>query len=346
MNLSALQHWSTAIIELPLLQTLFGQAGSREPLTLLALFLAASGVMVWRLNAMENRGFEGTLVGTLIMPYCSGFANLAFAFVLARSAGPGRLVLENCIVNNVTNLTLILGIPALLWGLTLSQETSLKGGSAIQRRLNHLSVLLTLIALIFFTAILWLLAMDGVIDRNDGAVLVGIFFFWQMIHVIEVMKTNVRKQTGMDPVLWVDFAVVIVCAWVTLHSIDGLVAWTRQHGQGLLSERYLGMLSGFMMVVPNAMLAFYYAARNRTDVVYSSQIGDCHICIPLCVGLFAMAKPIVDPGFIAEGLFVLLGAACLHLLYILVAERLPRIMGGLLILAYAGFFLAGLSMLG
>ena len=53
----------------------------KQPLVLLALFLAASFLMIWRLQAMESKGFEGTVLGTLIMPYCSGFPNLVFAYV-------------------------------------------------------------------------------------------------------------------------------------------------------------------------------------------------------------------------------------------------------------------------
>lgn len=82
-----------------------------SPWQLLGLFLISSLLMIWRLSAIENKGFEGTVIGTLVMPYCSGFANLAFAYVIASSTGPAQMVLENCIVNNVTNLTLLLGIP-------------------------------------------------------------------------------------------------------------------------------------------------------------------------------------------------------------------------------------------
>ena len=86
-----------------------------HPLMLLALFVVASFVMIWRLHAMESKGFEGTVLGTLIMPYCSGFANLIFAYVMSSSAANGGLVIENCLVNNATNLTLILGLCCDLW---------------------------------------------------------------------------------------------------------------------------------------------------------------------------------------------------------------------------------------
>ena len=92
---------------------------------LLALFVVASFVMIWRLHAMESKGFEGTVLGTLIMPYCSGFANLIFAYVMSSSADNGKLVIENCLVNNATNLTLLLGLSAIFGSAVVMQ----KGGS-------------------------------------------------------------------------------------------------------------------------------------------------------------------------------------------------------------------------
>ena len=86
-----------------------------EPWCSLLLFLGASFLMIWRLGALENKGLEGTVLGTLIMPYASGFSNLMFAYVLGRTGGNGTLVLENCLVNNATNLTLLIGLPAIMW---------------------------------------------------------------------------------------------------------------------------------------------------------------------------------------------------------------------------------------
>src|SRR5262245_51429689 len=75
--------------------------------------------MIWRLEALNAGGLEGTVLGTLIMPYCSGIGNLLFAFVVGRHGGSGAEVMTNCLVNNVTNLTLLIGLPAILWGLNV-----------------------------------------------------------------------------------------------------------------------------------------------------------------------------------------------------------------------------------
>src|SRR5256886_17628800 len=76
--------------------------------------------MIWRLEALLAHGLEGTALGTLVMPYCSGLGNLLFVAIIAGRKGGAQDVLINCLVNNVTNLTLVLGLPALIWGLQLS----------------------------------------------------------------------------------------------------------------------------------------------------------------------------------------------------------------------------------
>ena len=312
------------------------------PLQLTILFLLSSMVMLWRLNAVEQKGFEGTMVGTLIMPYCSGFANLAFAFVMGRSGGAGSLVLENCIVNNVTNLTLVLGITALFGGMRVYAKPGGKAPEKTTARIGWISLLLTITALFFFTGALWTLARDGQLDFYDGLMLCGLFAFWQVIHLFEVLKNNVRKKQSLPSSLVFDLALAGLAAWVCLYSIEGLVAWVTAHGKGWLSVKNLGLLSGILMVIPNALLAFYYAGRGRADIAYSSQIGDCHICIPLCLGLYALFTPITLPDSFTPGLIAILAAGCTHLFFTTLTGRIPRLIGVGLTTGYAFFIYKGM----
>ena len=64
--------------------------GAGTPWLFLALFLVASFLMIWRLEAMSAGGFEGTVLGTLVMPYCSGWATSFSRSFLARPAAPVR----------------------------------------------------------------------------------------------------------------------------------------------------------------------------------------------------------------------------------------------------------------
>lgn len=313
-------------------------AGAMNPWQLLALFLISSLLMIWRLNVIETKGFEGTVIGTLVMPYCSGFANLAFAYVMATTGGKAEMVLENCLVNNVTNLTLLLGIPALFWGMNLYRKKARKP----TEKLAHLSLTLTLIAMLFFSAVTWLLARDGGLHRSDGLVLIGLFLFWQLFQIFEVMKTNIRKKRTISKWIFFDLALVVAAALGTYYSIERLVAWVSAGGGGLISYSYLGVVSGLLMVIPNGMLAFYYAAIGRSDIAYSSQIGDAHICIPMCIGIYAVFAPMAIPSSFATGIWILLGAILAHLFFLGALGRLPRVAGALLAGSYVVFIYNGI----
>lgn len=323
-------------------------AGSFAPWLFLVLFMAGSFLMIWRLEAMNTSGLEGTVLGTLVMPYCSGMGNLIFAFVLGAKGGPGTEVLTNCLVNNVTNLTLLIGLPTMIWGMSGTRATKSKSSKKQQqkqtqeRRINRLSMLLTLAAVLFFTGAVWALARHGRVDFFDGLVLVGLFLFWQCFHVYDVLKGQVRANKSFGWMLPVDLALLAVGAYAIYISTDWLVDWISSIHSGFISARYLGWLSGWLMVVPNGLLAFYYAWRGNPEVVYTSQVGDGHICIPLCIGIYALYRPIQAQPFFQTGLEILIGAALLHFIAIALFGRLPRILGWILTGSYGVFLYTGL----
>ncbi len=311
------------------------------------MFIAASALMVWRLEALNAGGFEGTVLGTLVMPYCSGMGNLIFAFVLGARNGPGQEVLTNCLVNNVTNLTLLIGLPAILWGMNFLPPEKLKGKKRKEgeqkKKIHRLSLLLTLTAVFFFTGATWALARRGRLEFSDGLVLIGLFLFWQCFHVFEVLKSNVRQNKSFTWALPLELVLLGLGAYALYVSTDWLVDWVSKIHTGFISANYLGWLSGWLMVVPNALLAFYYGWRGNPEVVYTSQVGDGHICIPLCIGIFALYRPIESPTFFETGLVLLLVAAAFHFIMVALFGRLPRIMGWVLTAAYAVFLCLGLG---
>jgi len=324
--------------------------GVWAPWLFVALFLAASGLMIWRLEAMSARGVEGTVLGTLVMPYCSGAGNIVFTVILARQGGPGSEVMVNALVNNVTNLTLLVGLPALLWGMNVVNPAG-QGRARRKNRartdgatpeLNRLSLLLTLLAVLFFSGATWALGRDGRLDFNDGLVLVGLFLFWQAFHLFEVLKGNVRQGRWFDWRLPLDLGVLALGTWAVYVSTHWLVNWVLAIPSGFVSAKHLGWLSGWLMVLPNAVLALYYGGRGRPEVVYTSQVGDGHICIPLCVGLYALCQPLRLPTFFPTGLALLLGVTAVHLLFVALLGRLPRWAGGALLAAYGVFLAEGL----
>jgi cation:H+ antiporter len=328
------------------------------PWLFLALFVAASFLMIWRLEAMSAQGFEGTVLGTLVMPYCSGMGNLIFAFILGIHGGSGADVMTNSLVNNVTNMTLVLGLPAILWGIRVLPIKKINGkakspsknpprkksnAAGKTHELNRLSLLLTLTAVLFFTGAVWALGRDGKIGFNEGLVLIGLFLFWQCFHVFDVLKHNVRQgKSFIGWMLPLDLALLAAGAYGIYVSTDWLVNWLSHIPTGFISAKYLGWLSGWLMVLPNALLAVYYSWRKQPETVYASQVGDAHVSIPLCIGIYALYHTMAMPKFFQAGMFILLGATLLHFLFIAIFGQLPKFVGWILVAAYGIFLWKGL----
>ncbi len=323
--------------------------GIWAPWLFVALFIVASFVMIWRLEAMSAQGFENTALGTLVMPYFSGMGNLIYAFILGKNNGSGADVMTNSLVNNVTDMTLVLGLPTIIWGIRLlpskskgSGKKSKPKGSGKTHRLNRLSLLLTLTAVLFFTGIVWAMGRKGSLNANDGYVLIGIFLFWQCFHVFEVLKSNVQQGKSVGWVWPFDLIVLVLCAYATYVSVDSLVAWIQSRHAGFISDQYQGWLSGWLMVLPNAVLAFYYGWRGQPETVYSSQVGDCHVSIPLCLGVYTLYHTMTLPPFFMASMWILAIATLLHMLFVVLFGRLPKFFGWVLVIAYGVFLKKGL----
>ncbi len=311
--------------------------GAFAPYACVVIFLLASLLVVWRLEVLSGQGVEGTVLGTIFMPFCSGMGNIVFAVVLARSKSSGDDVLVNCLFNNITNLTLLIGAPVLIWSMASIPRK--KSQAALREfRMGRLSLALNLVAALFFSFIVWLLAADGELARTDGVVLLSLFFFWQCFHIYDVKKTNLLKKKSYPKTLPIDITLLLFGAFSVFVCTDWLVQWFQSLEGEHIPPRMLGWASGVLMVLPNALLAFYYGAKDRMDVVYTSQSGDAHICIPLCIGLFAAFRVIPTGAFLQQSLLILMGLCSVHLLFVVVIGRLPRLFAALFLAAF-GYFL-------
>jgi cation:H+ antiporter len=322
------------------------------PAWFVMIFIAGSFLMIWRLEAMNKGGLEGTVLGTLVMPYCSGAGNLVFAFIMGQRGGAtaSSEVVTNALVNNVTNLTLLLGLPAILWRMGVLPEGKVKAKPKKKKperpvhEIHRLTLLLTLTAGVFFTGAVWALGRDGKIVLSDGLVLIGLFLFWQCFHVFEVLKSNARQNKSFTWKLPIDLALLGIGTWAIYISTDWLVGWISGiHTGGFISDEHLGWITGWLMALPNGLLAFHYARRGNPEVVYTSQVGDGHISIPLSIGILSLYRNVDVPAFFFTGASILFLAYALHFLFIAVLGRLPRAMGWVLTAAYLVFLLAGLG---
>jgi len=308
-------------------------AGAWTPLVLVALFIISSLLILWRLESISNRGEKGAVLAALCLPYFSGLGNLIFVAVILNRDGPAEEVAINSWTNNVTSLCLLLAVPALIGGLNLDADSRAKKAQCESNRLR-LSLSLSLVAMIFFSLTVWFLGQDGEIDRFDGFALVGLFALWQGFQVLEALKKNQKQKSGWEGVIVLDGLLILAASFITLLAVDGIVTAILTQEVGFFSGKRLGLLTGWLMVLPNAALAFFYAWKRRGDGVYRSQLGDSHICLPLCIGVFAMFKPMPLPELFHNGLLFLATVALVHLLCVVFIRGLPKLVAFSLVVIY------------
>ena len=151
--------------------------------------------------------------------------------------------------------------------------------------------------------------------------------FWQCFHLFDVLKSNVRQGRSLGWTLPFDLAILALGAYATYLSIDWLVHWVTSAAQPGFIKTHLGWVSGWIMVLPNAILALYYAWRGQPETVYASQVGDAHVSIPLCLGLYALFHTLNLPPFFHMSMFILLGATLVHLCSLALFGQVPRFIG-------------------
>jgi cation:H+ antiporter len=245
-------------------------------------------------------------------------------------------------------MTLFIGLPAIFWTMNVLPQGAPAKGKKKKRannrvhEINRLSLLLTLTAVLFFTGAVWALARDGKLDFGDGLVLVGLFLFWQLFHVYDVLKSNVQKNKSFEWTLLIYIGALIGAGYLQYLSIDCLDQWLKHQHTGFISFEHRDWLSGWLCALPNGLLAIYYGWRGNPEIVYTSQVGDGHICIPLCVGIFALFHSFTVPAVFQTGMYVLIGATFVHMFCVLVFGQLPRWVGIALVLAYGVFLYNGL----
>ena len=203
-------------------------------------------------------------------------------------------------------------------------------------------------------ALVTLLALDGMLSRIDGAILlvgyvgaVALLLRWerQDIHVAptEAVKTEVKKDKEAGPIGSVGWFVA---------SLAGIVAGSELLVRGARpliaalgwTETAFGMtLLALLVSVEEVARELPAALKGRPDISYGNVLGSALAFFGFNAGVIALVRPVpVDP--ITQHFYLPVCAGTVLLIALLMwRRRVPRWGGGLLLLAY-GVFVFGPSL--
>jgi cation:H+ antiporter len=281
-------------------------------------------------------GVTPLVVGLTVVAFGTGSPELAVG-IQASMAGQADITIGNVVGSNIFNVLLILGLSALVAPLIVSQQLV---------RLDVPIMIVVSIAML-------LMALDGVIDRTDGAVLVmaGVAYTGLLIHISrresESVQSAYEQAYGAAPVRdvgrWPMHAALVAIGLVLLvvgsdWLVEGAVSIADALG---VSELIIGLtVIAAGTSLPEVATSIVAGLRGERDIAVGNVVGSNLFNILVVVGATSLIAPAglsVAPAAINFDLPVMIAATVLCLPIFFLDYRIGR-WEGALFLSYYVFY--------
>lgn len=313
-------------------------------LGLLILLLAGDALVKGAVNLSLRVGIPALIVSLTIVAFGTSAPELLISINAVLLDKPG-LALGNVVGSNTANILLVLGIPALLFGLHTSGCETRK----------------TYVFMLVGSALFIGLAFLGEFTLVSGLILLAALAFVLTDSLLEAR--NHRRETtalalldaqdsedieGADPDMpWWQIIVFLVLGLIGLPLgadllVDNASIIARQYG---VSDTVIGLtLVALGTSLPELATTVMAALRRQADVALGNVIGSNMFNLLAIIGVTTLVGPIpVDPGFLQFDLWVMLGASLLIIPFVFFKQDIGRIWGVILTGLYLAYVLIVLS---
>lgn len=268
-------------------------------------------------------------VGIVFVGFGTSVPELTTSIAAALDGSPG-IALGNVVGSNIANLSLVLGVGAIM------APVLVRGGF----RLNGLVMILStgLFALVVLAF--------GVIDRWMGVAFLGLLGLYLLVAARSENRAGdpgdaapaAAAPSLLAPLLvaLAGLAAVIVGAGLL---VDGATVLAGRLG---LSETVIGLtVVAVGTSLPELATTIVASIRRQADVAIGNVVGSCIFNILGIVGLTAIVAPLDIPAEIGGfDLWVLIGATALAATFAITGRRIGRIEGAVLLVGYAAYTIA------
>jgi len=289
------------------------------------LMLAADRLVVSAVRVSHALGIPAILIGALVVGLGTSIPELLVSG-LAGVTDEVDIAMANVVGSNIANVTLVLGVAALVGPVRARLQTLRREG------------VLMLAAVLGLTAVL----LDQQVEAWEGSLLLlGMGFAlylmikWSMADVASESRIGqeVDDTVGAgERSLAVEITLGLGALAVTVFSANLLLEGSLDIGEELeLSDAFLGVLLGIGTSLPELATALASIRRSESDLVIGNVLGS---------NLFN-SLAVVGPGVLldlgATSLWIMVGAAVLAGVMSRMRHELVRREGLLLILVFAAF---------
>jgi cation:H+ antiporter len=278
-------------------------------------------------------GISPLVVGLTVVAFGTGSPELAVG-IQASITGQADITIGNVVGSNIFNVLLILGIAALVAPLVVSQQLV---------RLDVPIMIVVSFAFLF-------MALDGVIDRGDGVVLLlaSVLYTYMLVKISRREKATVHSEYeqayGAPPAKdrsgWPMHMLLVLVGLGLLGIgvrwlVDGAVAIASALG---VSELIIGLtIIAAGTSLPEVATSIVAGLRGERDIAVGNVVGSNLFNILVVVGVTAVVSPRgidVAPAAVNFDMPVMIAAAVLCLPIFFVDYRIGRWEGALFLSYY------------
>ncbi|MDO8559328.1 MAG: hypothetical protein Q7R84_03265 [bacterium] len=295
----------------------------------LLLTLSSSLLVGALLKIAKFLGWKEFVVGFLMMAVATSLPNLFIGIISAIDKVP-ELSFGDVMGANIFDLSLVVAISVFISRMGLSAKSRIVQGSAI------FTVAIAILPII--------LALDGIISRSDGLILISAFIFY--IFWIFSKRERFEKIYDGDgkisfKVFFKNFGIFLLSVLLMLVAAKGLVesslffVKTFNIPIGLVGMFIIGIGSS----LPETFFTLQAAKKSQDWLLLGNLMGGIIIVATLVLGTVALIHPIeiinFSSYFIAR-IFLII-AAISFLIFIRTQEKIIKKEAVILILIYLAF---------
>lgn len=304
-------------------------------LGLIGLIISADKFVYGAAGLARNLGISPLIIGLTIVAMGSSAPEMMVAVSSSLNGAPNTAI-GNAIGSNITNITLVLGLTALLKPLLV--------GSATIRR----EIPMVLITTILAGVVLW----DLKLEMYEGVILLLLFFITILTLTILALKRPsndpIAEEHNDDvpegvptwkAVAWLIFGMIALPV-SSSYLVDSAVVIAQYYG---MSDLVIGLtIIAIGTSLPELAASITGVLKGEDDLAMGNIIGSNIFNILAVLSLPGILAPgMIDPAIISRDFYYMLGATIVMLLMAMSFRgrpgRINRIEGGILLSGFVAY---------
>ncbi|PSL02012.1 calcium/sodium antiporter [Cecembia rubra] len=264
----------------------------------LAILLAGGKYLVDGATALASKlGISAGLIGLTVVAFGTSAPELLVS-VNAALKGNSDIAMGNVIGSNISNISLVLGISAIIYPIH------------IIRSILKLDYLATLLSAILF----YILALNGMISRIEGILLFVLlialnWYFFSKLKKADSEISIVDEEVKQTP-LWKSILLLLLGILGLYYGSDLLVDNAVKISQVFgVSERIIGVtVIAVGTSLPELVTSVIAGIKKETDIAIGNILGSNIMNILAIIGVTSIIKPIpVADAFLGQDFIWMLG---------------------------------------